>query len=107
MAQQAQSLQILIVEDDPVMQMGLVYTFTKYPQLQVIGHAEDGESAITLALQLQPDLVMMDIGLPYLDGIAATQQIKAQQSQIRVMMLTSHHTEHEILAALASGADAY
>lgn len=89
------------------MQMGLVYAFTKYPQLQVIGQAADGESAVASALKLQPDLVMMDIGLPYLDGIAATQQIKAQQSAIRVMMLTSHGTEHEILAALSSGADAY
>ena len=73
----------------------------------MIGQASDGESAVVTALKLQPDLVIMDIGLPYLDGIAATQQIKAQQSEIRVMVLTSHETEHEILAALSSGADAY
>ena len=106
-AQPIHSLRILIVEDDPIMQMGLEYTFTKYPPLQVIGQASDGESAVVTALKLQPDLVIMDIGLPYLDGIAATQQIKAQQSEIRVMVLTSHETEHEILAALSSGADAY
>ena len=101
------SLRMLIVEDDPVMQMGLVSAFTKNPHLQVVGQAMDGESAIASALELQPDLIIMDIGLPYLDGIAATQRIKTQQSGLWVMMLTSHDAEHEILAALSSGADAY
>lgn len=100
-------VRILIVEDDPVMQLGLEYALAKHPQCQIIGQCTDGEAAIALASQLQPDLILMDIGLPHLDGIAATQQIKAQQLTIRIMMLTSHKTEHETIAALASGADAY
>jgi len=59
------------------------------------------------AFKLKPDLVVMDIGLPRLDGIAATQRIKAELPDIRVVVLTSHTTETEIIAALASGADAY
>jgi len=101
------ALQILIVEDDPVMQLGLEQFFAAYPQLQIVGQVTDGYSAIEAAQRLLPDLIIMDIGLPQLDGIAATQQIKTAHPQIRILMLTSHKTEHETIAALSSGADAY
>lgn len=101
------NLRILIVEDDPVMRLGLEHLLEEYPQLQIIGQVEDGYSGIEAALELKPDLVIMDIGLPELDGIAATQKIKASLPRIRVMMLTSHKSEQEIIAALASGADGY
>ena len=100
-------LRILIVEDDPVMQLGLEQFLEGYDSFQVIGRAEDGYSGITLALELKPDLVVMDIGLPQLDGIAATQQIKQQNPEVRVVILTSHRDDVEMIAALASGADAY
>lgn len=100
-------VRILIVEDDPVMRLGLEYALAKHPQFQIVEQCADGEAAIALASQLQPDLILMDIGLPHLDGIAATQHIKVQQPTIRIMMLTSHKTEQETIAALASGADAY
>ncbi|NER84973.1 MAG: response regulator transcription factor [Leptolyngbya sp. SIO1D8] len=101
------SLKIVIVEDDPVMQLGLEQFLEECESFQIIGRAEDGYSGITLALELMPDLVVMDIGLPKLDGIAATQQIKQKQPNIRVVMLTSHTADVEMIAALASGADAY
>jgi DNA-binding NarL/FixJ family response regulator len=104
---QLPTLQILLVEDDPVMQMGLDHFFSSYPSLQVVGRAADGYSAIDAAHTLQPDLIIMDIGLPQLDGIAATQQIKSVLPQVRILMLTSHKTERETIAALSSGADAY
>ncbi len=100
-------LQILIVEDDAVMRLGLTHALAAYPQFKIIGQAADGYSAIRTALQLQPDLIVMDIGLPQLDGIAATQEIKRSLSTVKIMMLTSHKTEHETIAALSSGADAY
>ncbi|MEO1124766.1 MAG: response regulator transcription factor [Cyanobacteria bacterium J06635_15] len=100
-------LRIVIVEDDPVMQLGLEQFLEDYENFQVVGRAEDGYSGITLALDLRPDLVVMDIGLPKLDGIAATQQIKQRRPDVRVVMLTSHTADAEMIAALASGADAY
>ncbi|MEA5572137.1 response regulator transcription factor [Calothrix sp. UHCC 0171] len=100
-------LRILIVEDDPMMQLGLEQSLMAYPQLEIIGQADDGYFGVQAALKLKPDLVVMDIGLPRLDGIAATQQIKAALPEVRVVMLTSHQTETEIIAALSSGADAY
>jgi len=100
-------LRILIVEDDPLMHLGLEHLLEGYPQLQIVGQVEDGYSGIEVALELKPDLVIMDIGLPELDGIAATEKIKASLPTVRVMMLTSHQSEQEIIAALSSGADGY
>jgi DNA-binding NarL/FixJ family response regulator len=100
-------LKVLIVEDDPMMQLGLEQSLSSYPQLEIIGQAEDGYAGVKAALSLKPDLVVMDIGLPGLDGIAATQQIKAALPTARVVMLTSHTAETEVIAALSSGADAY
>ncbi|MBE9179642.1 response regulator transcription factor [Oculatella sp. LEGE 06141] len=100
-------LRILVVEDDPVMQLGLEHSLGAFPQLQIVGQAADGYSGVDAALKLKPDLVIMDIGLPQLDGIAATQQIRTALPDVRILMLTSHKTEHETVAALSSGADAY
>ncbi len=101
------SLKILIVEDDPMMQLGLEQTISNAEAYQVLGIADDGPTGVKMAKDLNPDLIVMDIGLPRLDGIAATQQIKAAQPHIHVVMLTSHTTQNEVVAALASGADAY
>lgn len=103
----AEQLRILIVEDDPMMQLGLEQSLSAQPQFQIIGQAEDGYAGVAAALSLKPDLVVMDIGLPGLDGIAATQQIKTALPEVHVVMLTSHTTETEVIAALSSGADAY
>ncbi|MBE9139068.1 response regulator transcription factor [Nodosilinea sp. LEGE 07088] len=104
---QMPTLRLLIVEDDPVMRLGLEHLLSGYSQLEIVEQVEDGYSGVEAVLRLQPDLVIMDIGLPELDGIAATQQIKAQRPETRVMMLTSHRSEQEIVAALSSGADGY
>lgn len=100
-------LRILIVEDDPLIQLGLEQYLEEFNQFQIIGQATDGYRAIALAQKLAPDLVIMDIGLPKLDGIAAAQEIKKTVPEIRIVMLTSHDTETEMIAAFASGADAY
>jgi two-component system, NarL family, response regulator LiaR len=101
------ALKILLVEDDPVMQLGLEQFFDDYSQFTIVGQVSDGYTSIEAAHQLQPDLIIMDIGLPQLDGIAATQRIRAELPHIRIVMLTSHTADHEMMAALSSGADAY
>lgn len=100
-------LKVMIVEDDPMMQLGLEQTLSEYPQLTLVGQVSDGYQAVEMAQKLAPDIIVMDIGLPRQDGIAATQQIKALMPAVRVVMLTSHVTETEVIAALSSGADAY
>ena len=100
-------LQILIVEDDPMMQMGLEQVLGKKSEWEIVGFSDDGYLAIEDAIKLQPNLAIVDIGLPRLDGIAVTQKIKEILPQVRVVILTSHTDETEVIAALASGADAY
>ena len=101
------TLKILIVEDDPLMQLGLEQALQEQKDIEIIGQAEDGYLGVQKALELQPDIVVMDIGLPRLDGIAATQQIKEKLPQVHVVILTSHTLSTEVVAALSSGADAY
>jgi DNA-binding NarL/FixJ family response regulator len=100
-------LTILIVEDDPMMQMGLSRLLAAQPHFVIAGQVEDGNSAIASALELKPDIVLMDIGLPDIDGIAAASQIKAALPDTRIVMLTSHSSDTEVLASLSCGADAY
>ncbi|PZV27827.1 MAG: DNA-binding response regulator [Snowella sp.] len=100
-------MRILIVEDDPLMQLGLEQALSEQPDFTIIGQAEDGYTAVQQAIALQPDLIIMDIGLPRLDGIAATKQIKEKLPKVHIVMLTSHTLQTEVVAALSSGADAY
>jgi two-component system, NarL family, response regulator LiaR len=100
-------LKIVLVEDDPVMQMGLMQFLSAHSAIKIVGKAADGYAAIAIVSQLQPDLVIMDVGLPQLDGIEATQQLKIKLPNVRILMLTSHMEETEIIAALSCGADGY
>ncbi|XPM55641.2 MAG: response regulator [Leptolyngbya sp. IPPAS B-1204] len=103
----AAPIRVLIVEDDPMMQLGLEQSLSSAPDITVIGQADDGYTAVEAAQTLRPDVIVMDIGLPRQDGIEATQKIKANQPDVRVVVLTSHTTENEVIGALSSGADAY
>jgi two-component system, NarL family, response regulator LiaR len=101
------NIRVLIVEDDPMMQLGLEQSLANAVGITVVGQADDGYRAVEAATRLNPDVIVMDIGLPRMDGIAATQQIKTTLPGIRVVMLTSHTAGNEVVASLASGADAY
>ncbi|MBE9100391.1 response regulator [Vacuolonema iberomarrocanum] len=100
-------LTLLIVDDDPMMRLGLKAALGTHTELVVVGEAANGHEGVEQAIALQPDVVLMDLGMLEMDGIAATRQIKAQMSKMRVVILTSHTDETEIIAALSSGADAY
>ncbi|NEO99565.1 MAG: response regulator transcription factor [Symploca sp. SIO2E9] len=101
-----QSLSILIVEDDPMMQIGLSRILST-KEITIAGQVEDGNLAVEIALKMKPDIVLMDIGLPGLDGIEATQRIKAALPEVRILILTYYVDEDKVLAAISSGADAY
>jgi two-component system, NarL family, response regulator LiaR len=100
-------LRIAIIEDDPLMQLGLQHALSHYPQFEIVAQAEDGYAGVQLILDLRPDLAIVDIGLPGLNGILVTQQIKVACPDTWVVILTSHATEQETILALANGADAY
>jgi DNA-binding NarL/FixJ family response regulator len=98
---------VLIVEDNELMRQGLCAVLDRTTEFKVIGQAEDGEEAVRLALELKPDVIVMDIGLPFKNGIDATREIKAALPATNIVMLTSHDNDDEIFAALSAGAQGY
>jgi len=100
-------ISILIVEDHTLTRFGLKTAFESLNQVKLISEAEDGESGIEIAKNLRPDIVLMDLGLPGINGIQATKIIKEFDNGIKVIILTSHNNEDEVWAALGAGANAY
>ncbi len=100
-------IKILMVEDHKLLRVGLKAIFEEYPFLQVVGEAENGEEAVSMARNLTPDVVLMDIGLPVMSGIEATKRIKEFNPDIKIVVLTSHTDEKEVMETLAVGANAY
>jgi DNA-binding NarL/FixJ family response regulator len=100
-------VRVLIVDDDPMMRIGLKHSLANQSQIEIVGVAEDGFLGVETATALHPDVVIMDVGMPHMDGVAATQQIKQQLPDVKVVMLTSHTDQIEVIAALSSGAEGY
>jgi len=100
-------IKILMVEDHKLLRVGLKAIFEEYPNLEIIGEAEDGQQAVKMARDLKPDVVLMDIGLPVFSGIEATRRIKESNPDIKIVILTSHTDEKEVMDALSAGANAY
>ena len=96
-----------MVEDHVFTRDGLRVAINRDPELQVVGEARSGEEALELLSRQSADVVVMDIGLPGIDGIEATKRVKYDYPKMRMVMLTAHQLESEVFAALASGADAY
>lgn len=101
------TIKILLVEDHIMARMGTALFLKSIPEFELVGQAEDGVMAIDLALRLQPDVILMDIGLPKIDGIEATKKIKENGSGAGILMLTSRESEEDVFAALNAGADGY
>ena len=98
---------IVVVDDEQIIRYGLRLALKNAPNLEVVGEAKDGLSGIQAVLEHEPDVVLMDIGMPIMDGIEATKQIKSKLAPTKVVMLTSHGTGEDVFAAFSAGADAY
>lgn len=107
MRTQQEPVRILLVEDDVVVRLGTQLLLDKELGFRVIGEAADGLDAVKKALDLQPDVCLMDLGLPGQDGIEATTQIKALAPEVKVLVLTAHSDDESIFAAFGAGADGY
>lgn len=100
-------MKVLIVDDQELARTGLRFGLQDQAQITVVGEAENGEDAIASAASTNPDVILMDIMMPGMNGIVATQNIKKQFPETKVVMLTSSQVDEEIFASLAAGADAF
>lgn len=100
-------VRVLIVDDHPVVREGLAAMLGRRPGLEIIGQADDGLQAVEMAGRLRPDIVLMDLRLPLLDGVAATARLRAEQPGSRVLVLTTFEQDDMIMAALRAGACGY
>ncbi|MEI6775796.1 MAG: response regulator transcription factor [Chloroflexales bacterium] len=101
------NIRVLLAEDHTIVRKGLRSLLDAEVNIEVVGEADDGRQAIQKAQQFQPDVVLMDITMPVLNGLEATRQIKKLLPQIRVLVLTVHTSEEYIFQILQAGAAGY
>lgn len=101
------TIRVLVVDDHPVVRSGLVGMLSVEEDLEVVGEAGDGEEAVARVAALEPDVVLMDLRMPRLDGAGATAWIVARRPASRVLVLTTYDTDTDILRAVEAGATGY
>jgi DNA-binding NarL/FixJ family response regulator len=101
------SVRVLLVDDHPVVREGLRGMIDAEPDLTVVGEAGSGAEAIVVAESLRPDVILMDLRMPDIDGVAATGRILATQPATRIVVVTTYETDTDILRAVEAGAAGY
>ncbi len=101
------SVRLLLVDDHAVLRAGLRMLLSADPELQIVGEAETGTEGVRMAEELQPDVVLMDISMPDMNGIEATRRIKACCPDIAVLALTMHEDDQYFFEMLSAGASGY
>lgn len=100
-------IRILIVDDHPLMREALQTALADETDMEFVGEASDGREALTAAQELQPDIILMDLLMPGMDGLEAVGRLFAENPQVRILVLTSLENEEKILAAIQAGALGY
>ena len=101
------AVRVLVVDDQVLFREALVTLLGARPEVEVVGEAGDGQQALERAAALQPDVVLMDLHMPVLDGIATTRRLRVVQSGVRVLALTTFDDDEDVFAALRAGALGY
>ena len=100
-------VEVVLVEDYKLTRVGLRMALNEFDDIEVVGEAEDAEKGIELVKEIKPDVVLMDLGLPGMSGLEATRELQEIAPESKIIILTSHGQEEEVLAALGMGAKAY
>jgi DNA-binding NarL/FixJ family response regulator len=100
-------IRLLIVDDHPVVRDGLHGMLERQPDFEILGEACDGAVALRMADEMKPDVILMDLRMPVMDGVTATRQIKSRQPGIQVLVLTTYDSDADILPAIEAGATGY
>jgi DNA-binding NarL/FixJ family response regulator len=101
------TIRVLLCDDQALVRGGFRMILEAPPDLQVVGEAEDGAQAVSLARQTQPDVILMDVRMPHLDGVEATRQIVAAGSPARILVLTTYDLDDYVYAAIRAGASGF
>lgn len=100
-------IRIMVADDHPLLRQALRYALEKQPDFEIVAEASNGEEAVQLASELTPDVVIMDISMPKLNGLEATKQIKAKHPRTGILVLTVHNDREHIISILRAGACGY
>ncbi|PGM15252.1 DNA-binding response regulator [Bacillus cereus] len=100
-------IKLLLVEDHHIVRRGLVFFLKTREEFEIIGEAENGEEALHFAQKERPDVVLMDVSMPKMDGIEATKRLKQYDETIKVLILSSFSEQDYVIPALEAGADGY
>jgi DNA-binding NarL/FixJ family response regulator len=103
----SETIRLLIADDHPVVRDGLRAMLDTQPDIDVVGEAGTGAEALSMVRSLRPDLVLMDLQMPELDGASATEQIRAEHEDVQVVVLTTYDTDADISRAVEAGATGY
>lgn len=101
------TVRVLVAEDQSLVRAGLVTMLRTDPELEVVGEASDGGQAVELAIRLQPDVMLMDVRMPRMDGLEATRLVRARTSGTAVLVLTTFGEDEVVFEALRSGASGF
>ena len=103
----SQAIRVLIVDDHTIVRKGIRALLAEIAGIGVVGEADNGQEAVTQAETLHPDVILMDLDMPKLDGIEATRQIKASQAESRILVMTSFAADDKVFPAIKAGALGY
>jgi DNA-binding NarL/FixJ family response regulator len=101
------SVRILVTDDHPVVRVGLSGMLSGEPDFEVVGEAQNGKEAVAFTGELKPDVILMDLRMPEMDGVTAIEQIKAAHPEVHILVLTTYESDADILRAIETGATGY
>ncbi|HEY9734423.1 MAG TPA: response regulator transcription factor [Drouetiella sp.] len=101
------SIRVFIAEDQEIIRIGLEAIISRHPTMQVIGTASNGQDAYQRCLQLNPDVTIMDLSMPVMNGVEATRLLREKSPDLKVLIVTSHENDDDIFASFKAGADGY
>ncbi|HVN55647.1 MAG TPA: response regulator transcription factor [Anaerolineaceae bacterium] len=100
-------VRMVVVDDHTLFRRGLVSLLADIPEFQVVGEAEDGEQALKVIQRTEPDVVLLDVNMPRMDGIQTVQTLRDQKNKVQILMLTISNQDEDLLGALMAGANGY
>jgi DNA-binding NarL/FixJ family response regulator len=100
-------VRMVVVDDHVLFRRGLISLLTDIPDFQVVGEAGDGREALTVIDSCEPDIILLDVNMPVMDGIQTVQALRERKNHVPIMMLTISHQEDDLLGALGAGANGY